>query len=114
MNRDLQGHYITISTVGEKAQALFRPRCRLHRQLNGLQNSGKSLIRPCWPSVVWTVFRYCSRTPRSSLLSDLLLFEFEHQPGVPLDDVQEDTAQQLMKLSAEDGKRINSLNTPDS
>ena len=24
-----------------------------------------------------------------SSLSDLLLFEFEHQPGVPLDDVQE-------------------------
>jgi Fic family protein len=24
-----------------------------------------------------------------SSLSDLLMFEFEHQPGVPLDDVQE-------------------------
>jgi len=109
MNRGVQGHYQTISTVGEKARA-FVP--------NPL---------PPEPSIVWTpeletqfaaanaalgrldgivtilpetsVFLYSYVRKEAVLssqiegtqssLSDLLLFESDEAPGVPLDDVQE-------------------------
>ena len=109
MNRDLQGHYITISTVGEKAQA-FVPaplpptppiewsselRERFDQALLALGRLDS--VSVLLPDTSLFLYMYVRKEAvlssmiegTQSSLSDLLLFEFEHQPGVPLDDVQE-------------------------
>jgi Fic family protein len=109
MNRDLQGHYITISTVGEKAQAFVpaplppAPPIEWSSELRGkfdqalLALGRLDSVSVLLPDTSIFLYMYVRKEAvlssmiegTQSSLSDLLLFEFEHQPGVPLDDVQE-------------------------
>jgi Fic family protein len=109
MNRDLQGHYVTISTVGEKAQAFVpaplppAPPVEWSAELRekfdqALLALGRlDSVSVLLPDTSLFLYMYVLKEAvlssmiegTQSSLSDLLLFEFEHQPGVPLDDVQE-------------------------
>ena len=109
MNRDMQGHYITISTVGEKAQAFVpaplppAPPIEWSSELRekfdqALLALGRlDSVTLLLPDTSLFLYMYVRKEAvlssmiegTQSSLSDLLLFEFEHQPGVPLDDVQE-------------------------
>lgn len=109
MNRDLQGHYISISTVGEKAQAFVpaplppTPPIEWSSELRekfdqALLALGRlDSVSVLLPDTSLFLYMYVRKEAvlssmiegTQSSLSDLLLFEFEHQPGVPLDDVQE-------------------------
>ena len=71
MKRELQGKYMTITTVGEKAQA-FVP-----------------APLPPRPPIDWTP------ELRSKFDQALLLFELDQEPGVPLDDVREVSSRPL-------------------
>src|SRR5210317_1769560 len=109
MKRALQGKYVTISTVGEKVQA-FIPSplpphppisftAELHTKFDqallalGRLDSVSTLL----PDTSLFLYMYVRKEAvlssmiegTQSSLSDLLMFEFEHQTGVPLDDVQE-------------------------
>ncbi len=109
MKRELQGRYVTISTVGEKAQAFvpapLPPRppidwtpglCSKFDQALlalGRLDSVSTLL----PDTSLFLYMYVRKEAvlssmiegtRSSL-SDLLLFELDQAPGVPLDDVRE-------------------------
>ena len=109
MNRDLQGQYINISTVGEKAQA-FVPaplppappiewsselREKFDRALLALGRLDS--VSVLLPDTSLFLYMYVRKEAvlssmiegTQSSLSDLLMFELEHQPGVPLDDAQE-------------------------
>ncbi len=103
MNRDLQGQYINLSTVGKKAQAFVPdpvPPIELSSELRekfdqalGRLDSVSVLL----PDTSLFLYMYVRKEAvlssmiegTQSSLSDLLMFEFEHQPGVPVDDVQE-------------------------
>lgn len=109
MNRDIQGRYITISTVGEKAQAFVpdplppKPPIEWSSELRekfdqALLALGRlDSVSVLLPDTSLFLYVYVRKEAvlssmiegTQSSLSDLLLFEFEHQPGVPLDDVQE-------------------------
>ncbi len=109
MKRDLQGHYITISTVGEKAKAFIPaplppiPPIEWSSELRekfdqALLALGRlDSVSVLLPETSLFLYMYVRKEAvlssmiegTQSSLSDLLLFEFEHQPGVPLDDVQE-------------------------
>ena len=109
MNRDLQGHYITISTVGEKVQAFVPaplppvPPIKWSSELRekfdqALLALGRlDSVSVLLPDTSLFLYMYVRKEAvlssmiegTQSSLSDLLLFEFEHQPGVPLNDVQE-------------------------
>lgn len=109
MKRDLQGHYITISTVGEKAQAFVPaplPPVPPVEWSSGLREKFDQAllalgrldsVSVLLPDTSLFLYMYVRKEAvlssmiegTQSSLSDLLLFEFEHQPGVPLDDVQE-------------------------
>ena len=109
MNRDLQGQFINISTVGEKAQA-FVPaplppappiewsselREKFDRALLALGRLDS--VSVLLPDTSLFLYMYVRKEAvlssmiegSQSSLSDLLMFELEHQPGVPLDDAQE-------------------------
>jgi len=109
MKRGLQGQYVTISTVGEKAQA-FVPNplpptppvewsselqsqfAAAHAALGRLDGIASIL-----PETSVFLYSYVRKEAvlssqiegTQSSLSDLLLFENEGAPGVPIDDVQE-------------------------
>jgi len=109
MKRDLQGKYVTISTVGEPARAFIPSplppipsiewsselREKFDQALLALGRlDGVSVLLPDTSLFLYMYVR--KEAVLSSMiegtqssLSDLLMFEFEHQPGVPLDDVQE-------------------------
>ena len=109
MNRDLQGHYITISTVGEKAKAFVPaqlppiPPIEWSSELRekfdqALLALGRlDSVSVLLPDTSLFLYMYVRKEAvlssmiegTQSSLFDLLLFEFEHQPGVPLNDVQE-------------------------
>ena len=109
MNRGIQGHYITISTVGEKAQAFVpaplppTPPIEWSSELRekfdqALLALGRlDSVSVLLPDTSLFLYMYVRKEAvlssmiegTQSSLSDLLLFEFKHQPGVPLDDVQE-------------------------
>lgn len=109
MNRELQGQYITISTVGEKARAFVpaplppAPPIEWSAELRekfdqALLALGRlDSVSVLLPDTSLFLYMYVRKEAvlssmiegTQSSLSDLLLFEFEHQPGVPLDDVQE-------------------------
>jgi len=109
MDRDLQGRYITISTVGEKAQAFIpaalppKPPIEWSSELRekfdqALLALGRlDSVSVLLPDTSLFLYMYVRKEAvlssmiegTQSSLSDLLLFEFKHQPGVPLDDVQE-------------------------
>lgn len=109
MKRKLQGKYITISTVGENAQAFMpaplppRPpidwtpdlRSKFDQALVelGRLDSVSTLL----PETSLFLYMYVRKEAvlssmiegTQSSLSDLLLFELDQEPGVPLDDVRE-------------------------
>jgi Fic family protein len=109
LKRELQGKYVTISTVGEKAQAFIpsslppRPPIQwtpeLHRKFDeamlalGRLDSVSTLL----PDTSLFLYMYVRKEAvlssmiegTQSSLSDLLLFELDLEPGVPLDDVRE-------------------------
>lgn len=109
MSRSLQGHYITISTVGEKARAFVpaplppTPSIKWSSELRekfdqALLALGRlDSVSVMLPDTSLFLYMYVRKEAvlssmiegTQSSLSDLLLFEFEHQPGVPLNDVQE-------------------------
>lgn len=109
MNRDLQGRYITVSTVGEKVQAFIPaalPPTPPIEWSSGLREKFDQALLALGrldsvsvflPDTSLFLYMYVRKEAvlssmiegTQSSLSDLLLFEFRHQPGVPLDDVQE-------------------------
>ena len=109
MKRKQQGHYITISTVGERVQAFVpdplppSPPIKFSAELRekfdqALLALGRlDSVSVLLPDTSFFLYSYVRKEAvlssmiegTQSSLSDLLLFESEHQPGVPLDDVQE-------------------------
>jgi Fic family protein len=109
MKRELQGRYVTISTVGEKAQAFVpaplppRPpidwspalRDKFDQALLALGRLDSVSI--LLPDTSLFLYMYVRKEAvlssmiegTQSSLSDLLIFELNQQPGVPLDDVRE-------------------------
>ncbi|MEI7901506.1 MAG: Fic family protein [bacterium] len=109
MKRTLQGRYETISTVGEKARAFipsdlppsppiaWSPALR-ERFDNALLALGRlDSVSALLPNVSLFLYTYVRKEAvlssmiegTQSSLSDLLLFELDQQPGVPVDDVRE-------------------------
>ena len=109
MKRELQGHYITISTVGEKARAFvpaplppkpaieWTPELRSKFDQAWLSIGRLDSISTFLPDISLFLYMYVRKEAvlssmiegtRSSL-SDLLLFELDIEPGVPMDDVRE-------------------------
>lgn len=109
MKRELQGRYVTISTVGEKAQAFVPAPLPPHPPIEwtpelrdkfdqalvalGRLDSVSTLL----PDTALFLYMYVRKEAvlssmiegtQSSLL-DLLLFELDQEPGVSLDDVRE-------------------------
>ena len=109
MKRKLQGHYVTISTAGEHVKAFVPaqlppvPPVELSSELkekfdNALLNLGRlDSVSLLLPDTSLFLYMYVRKEAvlssmiegTQSSLSDLLIFELEQQPGVPLDDVQE-------------------------
>jgi Fic family protein len=109
MKRKLQGYFIPISTVGEKANAFvpaplppvpeieWSPELRSKFDEALLSLGRLDSITRYLPDTSLFLYMYVRKEAvlssmiegTQSSLSDLLLFELEQQPGVPLDDVQE-------------------------
>lgn len=109
MKRELQGKYVTISTVGEQAQAFVPAPLPPHPPIDwapelrnkfdqallalGRLDSVSTLL----PDTSLFLYMYVRKEAvlssmiegTQSSLSDLLLFELDQEPGVPLDDVRE-------------------------
>jgi len=109
MKREIQGRYVTISTVGEKAQAFVPAPLPPHPPIDwtpelrnkfdqallalGRLDSVSTLL----PDTSLFLYMYVRKEAvlssmiegTQSSLSDLLLFELDQEPGVPLDDVRE-------------------------
>ena len=109
MKRNLQGRFVTISTVGEKAQAFIPsplppvPPIDWSPELRGkfdqalLALGRLDSVSVLLPETSLFIYIYIRKEAvlssqiegTQSSLSDLLLFELEQQPGVPIDDVQD-------------------------
>ncbi len=109
MKRELQGRYVTISPVGEKAQAFIpsplppRPPIDWNPQLRNkfdqalLALGRLDSVATLLPDTSIFLYMYIRKEAvlssmiegTQSSLSDLLLFELDQEPGVPLDDVRE-------------------------
>ncbi|TRO83654.1 Fic family protein [Desulfuromonas acetexigens] len=109
MKRELQGRYVTISTVGEKARAFVpaplppRPPIDWTPELRGkfdqalLALGRLDSVSTLLPDTSLFLYMYVRKEAvlssmiegTQSSLSDLLLFELDQVPGVPLDDVRE-------------------------
>jgi len=109
MKRELQGRYVTISTVGEKAQAFvpapLPPRPPIDWTLELRSKFDQALlalgrldsVSTLLPDTSLFLYMYVRKEAvlssmiegTQSSLSDLLLFELDQEPGVPLDDVRE-------------------------
>lgn len=109
MKRSLQGKYITTSTTGEKVDAFvpaplppnppieWTPALREKFDQALLALGRLDSVSLLLPDTSLFLYMYIRKEAvlssqiegTQSSLSDLLLFELEHQPGVPLDDVQE-------------------------
>ncbi|MEK7433403.1 MAG: Fic family protein [Cyanobacteriota bacterium] len=109
MKRSLQGYYIPISTVGEKAKAfvpselppipdiIWSPELRSKFDEALLSLGRLDGITNFLPDTSLFLYMYVRKEAvlssmiegTQSSLSDLLIFELEEQPNVPLDDVQE-------------------------
>ncbi|WP_462325110.1 Fic family protein, partial [Desulfoplanes sp.] len=109
MKRDLQGRYVTISTAGEKARAFVPAPLPPHPPIEwtaelrtkfdqallalGRLDSVSTLL----PDTSMFLYMYVRKEAvlssmiegTQSSLSNLLLFELDQEPGVPLDDVRE-------------------------
>jgi Fic family protein len=109
MKRELQGRYVTISTVGEKAQAFvpaplpprppidWAPELRSKFDQALLALGRLDSVSTLLPDTSLFLYMYVRKEAvlssmiegTQSSLSDLLLFELDQEPGVPLDDVRE-------------------------
>jgi Fic family protein len=109
MKRELQGHYVTISTVGEEARAFVpaplppKPPIEWTPELRGkfdqalLALGRLDSISTFLPDISLFLYMYVRKEAvlssmiegTQSSLSDLLLFELDMEPGVPMGDVQE-------------------------
>ena len=109
MKRELQGQYVTISTVGEKARAFvpaalppdppieWTPDLRSKFDQALLALGRLDSISTFLPDISLFLYMYVRKEAvlssmiegTQSSLSDLLLFELDMEPGVPLDDVRE-------------------------
>ncbi len=109
MKRELQGHYVTISTVGEKARAFvpaplppkpaieWTPELRSKFDQAWLSIGRLDSISTFLPDISLFLYMYVRKEAvlssmiegTQSSLSDLLLFELDIEPGVPMDDVRE-------------------------
>jgi Fic family protein len=109
MKRELQGKYVTISTVGEKAQAFvpaplpprppidWTPELRSKFDQALLALGRLDSVSTLLPDTSLFLYMYVRKEAvlssmiegTQSSLSDLLLFELDQEPGVPLDDVRE-------------------------
>lgn len=109
MKRELQGRYVTISTVGEKAHAFVpaplppSPPIDWTPELRGkfdqalLALGRLDSVSTLLPDTSLFLYMYVRKEAvlssmiegTQSSLSDLLLFELDQEPGVPLDDVRE-------------------------
>jgi Fic family protein len=109
MKRKLQGQYVTISTVGEKARAFvpaplppsppieWAPDLRNKFDQALLALGRLDSISTFLPETSLFLYMYVRKEAvlssmiegTQSSLSDLLLFELDIEPGVPLDDVRE-------------------------
>jgi Fic family protein len=102
------GQKVTISTAGEKAKAFVPPRLppapavRMDGLFRRLESANRALgrldgVTSILPDTPLFLYMYVRKEAllssqiegTQSSLSDLLLFESEEAPGVPLDDVQE-------------------------
>jgi len=109
MKRELQGRYKTISTVGKKAQAFvpaplpprpsidWTPELRSKFDQALLALGRLDSVSTLLPDTSLFLYMYVRKEAvlssmiegTQSSLSDLLLFELDQEPGVPLDDVRE-------------------------
>jgi Fic family protein len=109
MKRKLQGRYVTISTVDEKAQAFvpaplpprppidWTPELRSKFDQALLALGRLDSVSTLLPATSLFLYMYVRKEAvlssmiegTQSSLSDLLLFELDQEPGVPLDDVRE-------------------------
>lgn len=109
MKRKLQGRYVSISTVGEKAQAFvpaplpprppidWTPELRSKFDQALLALGRLDSVSTLLPDTSLFLYMYVRKEAvlssmiegTQSSLSDLLLFELDQEPGVPLDDVRE-------------------------
>lgn len=109
MQRKLQGHYVTISTVGEKTQAFvpaplppdpaieWTPDLRSKFDQALLALGRLDSISTFLPDISLFLYMYVRKEAvlssmiegTQSSLSDLLVFELDMEPGVSLDDVRD-------------------------
>jgi Fic family protein len=109
MHRELQGRYVNISTVGESAQAFVPSPLPPHPPIDWLPELRNKFdqallalgrldsVSTLLPETSLFIYMYIRKEAvlssmiegTQSSLSDLLLFELEQEPGVPLDDVLE-------------------------
>lgn len=109
MKRKLQGHYEVISTVGEKVKAFvpaplppkppikWTPELRSKFDQALLALGRLDSVSILLPDVSLFIYMYVRKEAvlssmiegTQSSLSDLLMFELDQEPGVPLSDVQE-------------------------
>jgi len=109
MKRKIQGRYVAISTVGDKAQAFVPAPLPPHPPIDwtpelhskfdqALLALGRlDSISTLLPDTALFIYLYVRKEAvlssmiegTQSSLSDLLLFELDQEPGVPLDDVRE-------------------------
>ncbi len=109
MKRELQGKYVTISTVGETTQAFvpaplpphppidWTPELRSKFDQALLALGRLDSVSTLLPETLLFLYMYVRKEAvlssmiegTQSSLSDLLLFELDQVPGVPLDDVRE-------------------------
>ncbi|MDX9971611.1 MAG: Fic family protein [FCB group bacterium] len=109
MRRDPQGNYVTVSVMGEPAQAFvpsplppcppidWTPKLRSKFDQALLALGRLDSVSTLLPDTSLFIYMYVRKEAvlssmiegTQSSLSDLLLFELDQQPGVPLDDVRE-------------------------
>ena len=109
MKRKLQGHYVTISTVDEEVRAFVpaplppKPSIEWTPELRGkfdqalLALGRLDSISSFLPDISLFLYMYIRKEAvlssmiegTQSSLSDLLLFELDMEPGVPMNDVRE-------------------------
>jgi len=109
MKRKIQGHYVTTSTVGEKVRAFVpaplppQPPIKWTQELRSkfdqalLALGRLDSISTFLPDTHLFLYMYIRKEAvlssmiegTQSSLSDLLLFELDAEPGVPIDDVRE-------------------------
>ena len=109
MKRELQGRYVSISTAGEKAQAFvpaplpprppidWTPELRSKFDQAWLSLGRLDSVSTLLPDTSLFLSMYVRKEAvlssmiegTQSSLSDLLLFELDQEPGVPLNDVRE-------------------------